>query len=85
MHPPPPLRIACGLGSCTYTSTRAVCVRVHQRCMHNPALGNALACKKCDFIPSSYPELLAHVKRHERRRRGNAAAAALDDELAGIE
>ena len=88
---PPPLRIPCGLGFCTYTSTRAFCVRAHQRCMHNPALGNALACKSCDFTPSSYLELLAHVKRHERRGRrsasgpASAAAAALADELAGTE
>lgn len=85
---PPLPRIACGLGTCTYTSTRVFCVREHQRCMHNPALDNALACKVCDFVTGSYAELLSHVRGHARRGRGSAHgphAPTADDEVEGTE
>ena len=91
-RPPPAAKLlTCGLGGCTFSSTRAFCVLSHQQRMHDPAKGNALACRRCEFVSDSHQELLVHVRRHNGkslaagRAAATAAAAVIADELAGCE
>ncbi len=87
----PPPSLVCGLNGCTFSSPRACSVQSHQRSMHDPAKGNALACRRCEFITESHKELLAHVRQHNFRAQAvaraaaTAAAAVVADELAGRE
>ena len=84
LPPPPALRTTCGLMGCTYSSTRATCVRDHQKRMHDPAKGNALACMRCDFTSDCPVKLLVHVRMHSGKARGNAKVAAAAAAAAGV-
>jgi hypothetical protein len=98
LPPPPAPTFVCGLLGCTFTSTRTFSITDHQRRMHDPAKGNALACKSCEFTTASHSELLSHVRMHSgsaraaQRAAAKATAAGAEDaaaaeieELAGLD
>jgi hypothetical protein len=67
--------MACGWGTCTFSTLRVGILRAHRVRMHD-ATTQALVCKKsgCLFTTGDYGALVTHISRQPKAARGGGHA-----------
>jgi hypothetical protein len=79
--PPPPgaprARYECNLAGCTFSCNNKTFITRHQEKMHDPAQGNALACRQCGFITDNHVTLLGHIRGHNGKKRNGGGAGGV--------